>query len=517
MKMRRIVKNLALSALLLVLIVVLALITCVLWPVEKLEPAVSSGPIAIANVTVIDTEDGTQQRGMTVVVAGDRIVSVGPADSVVAPDAAEIIDGSGKYLLPAFWDMHVHIPLKLSPQLYLPLFIAHGVTKVRVMSGDCHDPGDPLLSCIEDQREWNRQIMAGELVGPRITAVGSFPINGPVKRREGWPPFFGPGTEAEASHLVHHLMERGVDFIKVYSYMPRDPFFALMNEAEKAGIEAMGHKPLAVSAIEASNAGMKSLEHAQLFLFECYPGAEKFRRTTTTRNPSTLDRREMLDAHDSAMCDAVFETFVQNGTWYCPTHLTRKMDAFADDETYRNDPRLTYVARLQRKLWNADADGMIEHDPSPEGRKAYMDFYLAGLELTGRAHEAGVKVLAGTDATDTYVFPGSSLHDELEELVAAGLTPAEALRASTVGPAEYFGLTEDYGTVAAGRVADLVLLDANPLDEIANTRAIYAVVFNGNLYTRADLGRLLDYVEEQANSFAISSRVLWGYIRKEMF
>ncbi len=515
--MKTILKKLALIALLLILVALAAFLAGVFWPIEPLEPAVRSRPFAIANVSVIDTEDGTQQRGMTVVVAGDRIAAVGPGDSVAVPDAAEIIDGSGKYLLPALWDMHVHLPIKLSPQLYLPLFIAHGVTKVRVMSGDCHDPGDPLLSCIEDQREWGRQIMAGELVGPRIMAVGSFPINGPAQRREDWPAFFGPGTEAEARQLVHYLVERGVDFIKVYSYLPRDAFFALMDEAEKAGIEAMGHRPLAVSAIEASNAGMRSLEHAQLFLFECYPGVDEFRRSTATWNPSTQDRREMLDAHDSAMCDAIFEAFVQNGTWYCPTHLTRKMEAAADNEAFRNDPRLKYIPRLQRKIWNDDADGIIEHDPSAEGRKAFMEFYLAGLELTGRAHAAGVKVLAGTDANDTYVFPGSSLHDELEELVAAGLTPAEALRASTVDPAEYFGLAEDYGTVVAGKAADLLLLDANPLDDIANTRAINAVVVNGNLYTREDLDLLLDYVEGQANSLAISARLLWGIIRSEMF
>ncbi len=515
--MKSVLKKLALSGLLLILVVVAGFFAAVFWPIERLEPADSYRPFAITNVTVIDTEGGTQQRGMTVVVADGRIAVVAPSDSVAVADAAEIIDGSGQYLLPALWDMHVHLPLKLSPQLYLPLFIAYGVTKVRVMSGDCHDPKDPLLSCIEDQREWDRQIMAGELVGPRIMAVGSFPINGPAQRRQGWPAFFGPGTEAEARQLVHYLVERGVDFIKVYSHMQRDAFFFLMDEAGKAGIEAMGHRPLAVSAIEASNAGMKSLEHAQLFLFECYPGAEEFRRTSTTWNPPTQERREMLDAHDPAMCDAIFETFVQNGTWYCPTHVTRKIEAFADNESYRNDPRLEYVPRLQRRLWNNDADGMIEHDPSPEGRNAYMEFYLAGLRLTGRAHAAGVKVLAGTDANDTFVFPGSSLHDELEELVAAGLTPAEVLRTSTVGPAEYFGLTDDYGTVAAGRVADLVLLDANPLEDIANTRRIDAVVVNGNLYTREDLDRILDYVQGQANSLVIASRLLWGLVRSDFF
>ena len=140
---------------------------------------------------------------------------------------------------------------------------------------------------------------------------------------------------------------------------------------------------------------------------------------------------------------------------------TRKMDAFADNKEYRNDKRLKYIPFMKKFEWKMDANGMIDRDPSPQGRKAFMDFYLKGLELTGKAHDAGVKILAGTDANDTYCFPGLGIHDELQELVKAGLTPMEALKTATVNPAAYFDLSTDYGSIAKGKIADMVLLDAN--------------------------------------------------------
>jgi len=224
----------------------------------------------------------------------------------------------------------------------------------------------------------------------------------------------------------------------------------------------------------------------------------------------------MVDSHSPAKCEELFSAQVANGTWICPTHITRKMDAYADNPSYRADPRLEFVPWMQRQVWMADADDMVARDPSPEGRRAYLDFYHAGLALTAKAHARGVKILAGTDANDTYSFPGSGLHDELEELVQAGLSPADALRASVIRGPEYFGLTKEYGAVEVGRVADLVLLDGNPLEDIRNSRRISAVIFNGNVYRRRDLDRLLDYVRSQARSPSLSIKTIWAVVRSEL-
>jgi imidazolonepropionase-like amidohydrolase len=242
---------------------------------------------------------------------------------------------------------------------------------------------------------------------------------------------------------------------------------------------------------------MRSVEHARVFLFNCYAGAEEFRRAGS-RAMSTALLRRMVDGYDPAACAAVFRAFVRNGTWYVPTHLTRKMDAFADDSAYRHDPRAKYVPQAQWTRWNRDADGMVRADTSRAGRRAFMDFYTKGREITGAAHLAGVGVLLGTDAGDSFIFPGSSAHEELAELVAAGLSPAEALGAGTWRAAEFLGRTADFGAVARGKVADLVLLDADPLTDITNTRRIRAVMLGGHYLDRAALDALLAGAERAA-------------------
>jgi hypothetical protein len=182
-------------------------------------------------------------------------------------------------------------------------------------------------------------------------------------------------------------------------------------------------------------------------------------------------------------------------TWYVPTHVTRRMDAFADDPVFRNDARSRYIPKTRWTEWNADADRMVALDPSPEGRRVMRGFYEKGLAITGRAHAAGVNIVLGTDAGDSFVFPGSSVHDELGEFVKAGLTPAQALAAATLRAAVFLGRDQDYGSVAVGKRADLVLLGANPLERIEHTRRIDAVIVGGRVLGRADLDGLLAGVE----------------------
>jgi hypothetical protein len=289
--------------------------------------------------------------------------------------------------------------------------------------------------------------------------------------------------------------------VKVYGNIPREAFFAYADEARKVGLVLMGHEPMEVSAVEASNAGMKSFEHARVFLFNCFPGAAEFRSfiATSGRNgPNTAWRRRMVDEYDPKICQEVFTAFVRNKTAYVPTHLTRKMDAFADNPDYRQDPRSKYITKAAWKDWNSDADGMARGDGTPEGRKSYMDFYTKGLEVTGAAHKAGVKVLLGTDSGDSYVFPGFAVHDELQELVKAGLTPAEALKAATWNGAEFLGRTSDFGSIERGKFADLVVLAGNPLTDIGNTQKITAVVLNGRYLDRGALDFLLNGAAEAA-------------------
>ncbi len=491
----------------LLVLAALALAAGILWPERLPEAPPAAELLVIENVSVVDAETATLRPGMTVEVENGRIRSL--ASAAGESPSGLVVDGSGKFLIPGLWDMHVHLPLKLSTHFHLPLFVAHGVTAVRDMM-DCRNPSHRVFACLEDKRSWNGAVARGELVGPRVMGVASFIIEDPSVRDERFPSFFTPGNESEARELARYAKGRGFDFLKVYDSVPRDVFLALVDEAKAQSLEVVGHRPRAVSGMEASGAGQRSLEHARLFLEECYPGAEKLR--AETRRYTTADRRAMVDEHAASQCDELFAAMTENGTWFVPTHVTRKMDAFADYPAYRDDPRLRYIHPFQRMVWSEDADGMVANDPSPEGRKAFMDFYEMGLSLTGAAHRAGVPLLAGTDANDTFAFPGSGLHDELEELVKAGLKPSEALVAATVSPARYFGVEGEYGSIAEGKAADMVLLRENPLTDVRNTRSIEAVVLGGRFYRRADLDALLAHVESAVGSLTLGAKLLWAYL-----
>ena len=480
----------------------------VLWPLPAAVPVTTRHPIAFVGVSVFDVESGIATPGRTVVVERGRITAVSPAGDVVLPAGTERVVAEGLFLMPALWDMHTHV-YAVSPLLDMPLYIAYGVTNVRDMQG-CPTPNDPFIACAADKRRWTEEAERGERVGPRILESTSFMANGPgmLDRLSGVPAFFGTATADDAREFVHHHKAQGVDAIKVYDRLPREAYFAIVAEAKQQGLEVVGHRPLGVSAVEAAAAGQKSIEHARLFLQEAYPGSAALRAAAESGRYRE-DRRRMVDEHDPAMAQEIFAAMVEHDTWYVPTHLTRWVDAYAAEPSVREDTLLRYLHPLMKWQWLEDVDATIAQDSGAAARKAYRDFYTKGLELTGAAHRAGVKILAGTD----YIVAGIDLHRELEQLVAAGLSPAEALRTATTHPARYMGLAHEYGTVETGKVADLLLLEANPLDDIRNTRRIRAVVFNGNLYDRAALDGLRATVRARARSWSVGCKILWRFLR----
>ena len=451
----------------------------------------SRADLVIDRVHVVDVESGRVVRDRAVVVRDGRIERIVPEGTAV--EAVRIVDAEGGYLIPGLQDMHAHLradglPEWITTDWMMPLLLAHGVTGVRDMKSGCDGP-EEVDPCFAQMREWRDAVEAGELAGPRILAFSSPFVN---------PPWDYEVTEEQARAMTRKLAEDGFDLVKIYTRLSPEALAWFGDEAQKAGIAIGGHVPLRVTSIEASNAGFRSIEHARAFLFDCYPGSAAFRATATSHEPPLEAMRAMVEEHDPELCRQVFETLAENGTAYVPTHVTRRMDAFADDPDFRDDPRQRYLPPALWGSWQADADRMVALDPSPEGRRAMRDFYEKGLELTGAAHRAGVTVLVGTDGGDTYAFPGSGVHDELGELVKAGLTPAEALRAATSEAARFLGRSEDHGTVEAGKVADLVLLAENPLESIENARSIRAVVFGGELLDRARLDEMLAGVEEAA-------------------
>jgi len=333
--------------------------------------------------------------------------------------------------------------------------------------------------------EWKRKMKAGKLLGPRHV-VASRIVDGP---QPVWPGSIAVEDVQAGRQAVKTAISEEADFVKVYSLLPRDAYFAIVDEANKRGIPFAGHVPGSVSAAEASDAGQRSIEHLTGVLTACSTEEQAIREATVAAGGWLRQTERLLQTYDDEKATALFARFAENGTWHCPTLTVLRNIAFMPDPTIVEDPNLKYMPPSVRGMW----------DPDRVARWTNREAFAKYSEIVGQMHEAGVGVLAGTDVLNPYCFPGFSLHGELELLVDAGLTPLAALQAATLNPAEYLGLRERFGTVEEGRVADLVLLEANPLEKIGNTRLIAAVVLGGRLYRKADLQKMLTDVEKLAN------------------
>ncbi len=462
--------------------------------------------LAFTNVSVVDVTEGIVRPEMTVIVTGDSITGVGKADLLEVPAGATIIDGRGKYLIPGLWDMHTHTSsIPITRDIFFPLFIANGVTGIRNMKTDCFESeqpdcinegfADPLPS-IYDIKTWRKEIQAGTLIGPRIVA-GSAMLDGTGPGEQSTP--FKPATAEHARQHVRILKERGVDFAKIYNFIPREAYFAFTDEANQLGLQFAGHVPEGVRASEASEAGQRSIEHAGFTNVgeECSAREDEIRRRLREELESDEPQiipiwLDIVESYDAAKCAKVFETLVRNGTWITPTLVAGERLPSEIEFSWREDPRLRYLPREERELWS---DGEEELDAMGEHEQTLAHFER---EVTLAQHRAGVPLLAGSDAGTTGVFAGFGLHDELEVLVAAGLTDAEALRTATLEPARYLEAVDTQGTVDVGKVADLVLLSANPLENIANTQKIEVVVARGRFFDRKALDEILENVARAA-------------------
>lgn len=447
-------------------------------------------PLAITHVSVIDATGSPVQPDMTVLIQGNRIARMGKANSVHPPKDAMFLDGRGKFLIPGLWDMHVHTIfgdwIPGGKEVSLPLFVANGITGIRDMGGEI----DTLL-------QWRSEISARNLLGPRMVIAGPM-LDGPKSR---FPSSVSIGAPDEGRKAVDDLKARGVDFIKVQSFIPREPYFAVVDEAKKQGLTLVGHVPDAIRASEASDAGQKSIEHLT-GIFEGCSSAQNEDRYLSGENKKLP--KTYLDTYDQATCKQLIARMSRNGTWLVPTLVWERGQWLVDDIDTSRDPLRRYApASWQQKSWPEFTKGILatmDTDPVAYRRQ----FVQKEFEIVGAMHRAGVRLLAGTDtAAGVDVLPGFSLHTELEYFVQAGLTPMQALQTATRNPAQFLGLQNEMGTVEPGKLANLVLLDANPLDDIRNTRKITAVILNGRLLTRADLDAILRQVANFAGAHSL--------------
>jgi imidazolonepropionase-like amidohydrolase len=435
-----------------------------------------------------------------VIVQGAKILAVGPAASTSVPQGAKIIDGSAKFLIPGLADMHIHLTGAGEPigsrEFILPLLMANGITTVRDMGGK-----------VEYLKQLRSEIDSGKRVGPQIFFTGPY--------LDGEPPSFQPSivtqTAREATAAVDKLKSDGVDFIKVQSRLQPGPYYAIANESKKEGIRFLGHVPDSITAAAASDAGQASIEHLTGVLLGCSTREEELRQrqlqpmAAGEGQGQALDRgrvwtKNMLDSYSEKTATSLFQKFAANHTWQVPTFPLLVHLAYLVPESDRaGDARLKYIPRGVRETWDRSREELLD-------AHSQVDFALRrrllkqSMAAVKGMNEAGVSFMAGTDATAPNVFPGFSVHEDLVYLVDAGLTPMQALQTATAKPAEFLGRTATQGTIQAGKRADLVLLDANPLDDIHNTEKIRAVIVNGRLLERAELDAFLAEAEQFASS-----------------
>jgi imidazolonepropionase-like amidohydrolase len=458
------------------------LLTAILFGVFGASLAGQEPVLAITHVNVIDATGAPLQPGMTVIVQDRKIVRIGKSGKVLVPKAARVVEGRGKYLIPGLWDMHVHeifgewLPEdeKITPLL----FVANGITGVRDMGGD-----------LEPLKKWRARIAEGSMVGPRMIIAGPM-LDGPATQ---FPSSVAVKDAAGGTEIVAKLKNEGVDFIKIQSLIPREGYFAAAEEAKKLGIVFAGHVPDKVRAVEASNAGQKSVEHLTGVFEGCSTVEDEL--MAAPRGPG---RGRFLSTYDPERAKALIALFVKNQTWQVPTLYWERGEWLIEQTSAGPDP----LAKYAPAIWKDRAWPMFSKDIAKNwSSDPFVDrenFFKAELKMVGEMNRAGVPILAGTDtAAGVRVYPGYSLHEELELLVQAGLTPMQALQAATKNAGVYLALS-DTGTIEEGKRADLVLLEANPLEDIRNTRKIESLMLNGRYFSRAGLDGLLHEVEMAA-------------------
>lgn len=435
----------------------------------------------IDHVAVIDPAKGTVAGDMRIVIEGNSVRFVEKSGTRHAPNGAKTIDATGKFAIPGLWDMHVH----WYDEKRLRLFTANGVTGVRVMFGQ------------SQHLDWKKRIKAGEMIGPRLV-VGSPIVDG---AKPMWPGSiaFKEGDDARA--LVTRLKNEGWDFIKVYSYLSRNAFLAIAEEANRQRMPFAGHVPESVDPREAARVGQWSIEHFTGFKEIVSKHGDDIltamqREFATDKSPTEAMNAAYVSLgegffspYDEERAARIFAELGKSDAWMCPTLTVLLSLSRLDDPEFIDDPRLKFMSEQTRKMWDPAQDFRLKENTNEDwdyARRVYARNFGFVLPLK----RAGARFLAGTDCLNPYCFPGFSLHDELDLFVKAGLTPLEALQTATSNPA-LFLKDSSFGSISKGKRADIVLLDSSPLSDINNTRAIFAVVQSGKLYDRAALDQML--------------------------
>jgi hypothetical protein len=469
-------------------------------------PMPKADKLLITGVTVVNTQDGSLQPDMNILLDGGKIASIQSSAFLPNPSIRRI-DARGKFVIPGFLDMHAHLLAPQNSRDMLMLLLSNGITGWRQMSGDSE--------LLKERREGALPLSG---VQPELLAMPGeilTPLNA--------------GTPARAVAAVQRQKTEGADFIKVI-LVSSPAFFAAQREAKRLNLPFVGHLPTGVDVIAASKGGMKSIEHmgaGRDLLIPCSTDASTLRAaidrsppfesfgikllflipfksalmnwaapkiTTNTTSiigaPEMAKFRQIIDTFSAEKCRQLAAQFVADGTWQDPTLIREKSSQQADAAEFLEDPNLRYIPAAEVQSWR-DSEQKYEKKFSAAEKQTFRDWYALHLKVVKLFDEAGVKLLIGDDAGGAgWVVPGFALHREFDEFAKAGISPLHVLQDATLNGAEFLGRTATLGRVALGNNADLVLLDANPIESVQNLHKIYAVVRAGHYLSRQELDKM---------------------------
>jgi imidazolonepropionase-like amidohydrolase len=465
--------------------------------------AQTSPPLAILDTNVVDVVQGSVLSHQSVVTERGRITDIGPADTVRIPAQVVRIPGQGRYLIPGLWDMHIHlrsnqvkpdVPLVDENAALLDLFLPNGVVGVREMGGDL---ADSVL-------RWRDEIRSGKRTGPRILTAGRKIDQEPP----AWTGSLGVKTPEAAREAVRQVKQSGADFVKVYfSDIPAEVLRAVVEEAHTNGLKVIGHLARNIPIQTALDIGQDSIEHAYSLIAAKGDGYEQLSREAAVRRgtPLAMDPGErsarLLYLEDAKEEERVYHAMAQKQVWVTPTlTVSIRVGQELGERDFDSDDRKRF---LFPAIWESWDPKLGRRKPVPaDGREITAELLKRSQKAMVAAQRAGVPMLAGMDCgvNNNYMVPGWSLHEELENLVKAGLTPADALRMATINAARWRGADAAEGTIEKGKTADLVLLRSNPLEAIRHTREIESVFAGGKYYSRSDLDAMLRQAEDRASA-----------------
>ncbi len=445
--------------------------------------------MVFSNATIINIETGTYAFQQDILVKGNIISGI-VKHSDKYTDKVKVVDASGKFIIPGLWDMHMHFgggdSLLGENKNLLPLFIANGITAVRDASADIS--GAVL--------QWRGEIASGKLFGPTIFTSGP--------KLEGinsiWIGDLEVGSIDEMKKAMDSLQSLKVDFIKITdNTIKKDVYLAAIREARKRGFKISGHIPNSVTMQEVLDAGISSVEHMGYVL---KAGAKNEEAIAIDFSNGKITAKEImplvLKNFDSAYAMQAYRKIAAHGTAVTPTLSISRVVTYLDQEDHWKDDYLKYIGQgLKNTYWWRVKRAAGDSKEAIALRHAVFE---KSASLLPMLHKAGVTILAGTDAgyLNSFDYPGESLHTELALMVQYGLTPLQALQASIINGPHFFGKEKQYGKVAKGFYADFILLDADPLKDISNTKKINGVIVKGKYLSRQSLDALLDEIKVKA-------------------